>query len=449
MMRRLLALLAVGALLPACGGEKNDPPEPPPIGPAGLTSPALSTRAVFLTWDDPTDAEKGFHVWMRPAGLGDFVVWTSAAKDATSMWVDGLSPDTDYEFYVTSFNDRGDSTTPSPTVAATTQAYAWTQLTNASAPLDTGTAVYVTSGTPRMVVFGGIQGGPGLTDDLFQVDLQTGAQTPITPSTATRPGPRFLPSMVYDSRRDSLIVFGGSVFPADVTTNEVWEFRFATNAWEPLFPTGTPPLERNGHSAVYDPVNGTMMVFGGFEEVNFGVLNDVHRLVLPATGTPSWQSLTVQGTLPVARDRHAAIYDAANARMIVFGGNDDGAGTSGPYTNELSALALNASATVTWTRLSSQLDVPAPRAGLVAVYDSINRHMVVYGGQVESGASELRVWTLSLDANLIWNEITQPGPRPGPRRYASAVFDPVRIRMLLFGGEDTGASDPQTWALEL
>ena len=60
-----------------------------------------------------------------------------------------------------------------------------------------------------------------------------------------------------------------------------------------------------------------MLVFGG----NTGALqNDVWALSL--AGTPEWTQLIPSGTLPIARAWHTAIYDSARDRMLVFGGSD-------------------------------------------------------------------------------------------------------------------------------
>src|SRR5262245_9666067 len=76
-------------------------------------------------------------------------------------------------------------------------------------------------------------------------------------------------AMVYDSRRDRLLVQGGTDnarFLADV-----WEFPLATNGpWKQLLPLGIPPSPRAFHAAVYDPDFDRMIVFGGYDGGGLG-----------------------------------------------------------------------------------------------------------------------------------------------------------------------------------
>ncbi len=449
MTRRLPALLALLFLIPACSDQEGKSPnEPPPPAPTGLTALGNSARSVLLAWTDPTPDEYGFRIWYRVSGVGSFSVLKTVGINATSDVASGLDPATAYDFQVTAYNARGDSS-PSNTATASTGAYAWTQLLDATTALQYAQAVYVPL-LDRMIVFGGTDDVPTLTDNLYLVNPATGAMSDLVPATPARPGPRFLPSLIYDSRRNSLILFGGNLFPGDIPMNDLWEFNLGTSIWAPVVPGGTPPSARNGHSAVYDSAYGSMVVFGGIDDITFDLLNDVYRLMLPAVGTPSWQTLAVSGVLPVARDRHTAIFDPDGSRMVVFGGTDNGA-LGNPFTNELSALSLDAGASVVWTRLASQLDVPAPRAEHAAVYDAANRQMVLFGGQLEGTPNaDYRVWTLSLDGSNIWNEITLPPARCGPRKGAAAAFDSIRFRFLLVGGNSgAGVNDPQIWVLEL
>ncbi len=448
MTQRRLALLAAALLIPSCSSGDTDPDLPPPA-PTGLVVVGSGARSVRLGWVDPTPYKDGFHVWYRLSGVGSFVLLKTVGVDVTSDNLSGLDPSTAYDFQVTAYNQRGDSS-PSNPVTTSTGAYAWTPLPNATTALQYAQAVYVPAPLDRMIVFGGVDDGATLTDDLYLVHPATGAMSALVPATPVRPGPRFLPSLIYDSRRNSLILFGGNLFPADVPVSDVWEFDLASSTWAPLTPGGTPPIARNGHSAVYDSVYGSMLVFGGANDFTGDLFDDVHRLILPAAGPPAWQALSVSGTLPVPRDRHTAIFDPDSSRMIVFGGTDNGA-FGNPFTNELSALSLDAGSSVVWTRLASQLDVPAPRAGHAAVYDAANRQIVVFGGQLEGTPNaDYRVWTLSLDGMNVWNEITLPAPRCGPRMYAAAAFDAARLQLLLVGGNSgAGNNDPEIWALQL
>src|SRR5581483_9103274 len=88
------------------------------------------------------------------------------------------------------------------------------------------------------------------------------------------------------------------------------------------------PAVRVAHSAVYDVASNRMIVMGG--RSGSVQLNDVWVLsnANGLGGPPSWMQLLPGGTPPPPRGLHAAVYDAATNRMIIFGG---GTGTGGSY----------------------------------------------------------------------------------------------------------------------
>ncbi len=98
----------------------------------------------------------------------------------------------------------------------------------------------------------------------------------------------------------------------------------ATPKWTQLSPTGGPPDPRAHHSAVYDPATNRMIVFGGWNGPSYNdvwVLENANGVV----GTPTWIPLSpdpdpVTGQPPVTRELHTAVYNPLTNRMIVFAG---------------------------------------------------------------------------------------------------------------------------------
>jgi hypothetical protein len=181
-------------------------------------------------------------------------------------------------------------------------------------------------------------------------------------------------------------------------------------------------LARVYHSAIYDPVRDRMVVFGGYSD---SPLNDVWALSL--AGTPAWTQLSPSGTPPEARGYHSAIYDPVRDRMVVFGGY------SGFYLNDVWALSL--AGTPAWTQLSPSGTPPSARCFHSAIYDPVRDRMVVFGGYSDSAPYYLNdVWVLSLAGTPAWTQLI-PSSTPPSARYAhSAIYDPVRDRMVVFGG---------------
>jgi hypothetical protein len=214
-------------------------------------------------------------------------------------------------------------------------------------------------------------------------------------------------------------------------------------AWTQLTPTGTPPSGRFWHSAIYDPVRDRMVVFGGWA-VSF--LNDVWALSL--AGTPAWTQLTPTGTPPSVRDSHSAVYDPARDRMVVFGGICcDGSISS--LLNDVWALSL--ADPPAWTQLTPTGTPPRGRDCHSAIYDPVRDRMVVFGGcyyMISGWSAYLNdVWELSLAGTPAWTQLTPSGTLPYGRRYHSAIYDPMRDHMVVFGGDCGKFLNNNVWAL--
>ena len=285
----------------------------------------------------------------------------------------------------------------------------------------------------RMVVFGGVGNTFSPLDNAWALSL---ADTPVWTLLAPPPG-RGCHTAIYDPMRDRMVVFGGIWGISPWYRNEVWALSLAgTPAWTRLTPTGTPPAERYYHSAIYDPVRDRMVVFGGYN-TSSGRFNDVWALSL--AGTPAWTQLMPTGTPPSVRNRHSAIYDPVRDRMVVFGGY------GGSYLNEVWVLSL--ADPPAWTQLTPTGTLPGARCNHSAIYDPVRDRMVVFGGNTTVYFDE--VWALSLADPPAWTQLTPTGTLPGARSVHSAIYDPVRDRMVVFGGRPTSGYLNDVWALSL
>jgi N-acetylneuraminic acid mutarotase len=123
--------------------------------------------------------------------------------------------------------------------------------------------------------------------------------------------------------------------------------------------TITPPPARYSHTAVWDPINAQMLVFGGYNGTSY--LNDLWAY-RPASN--SWLQLSPATVPPPARRSHTAVWDPANAQMLVFGGE----GTS-PYFNDLWAYQP---ASNSWLQLNPTGGPPSARYNPTAVWDPAN-----------------------------------------------------------------------------
>ena len=237
-------------------------------------------------------------------------------------------------------------------------------------------------------------------------------------------------SAVYDPIRDRMVVFGGAGDDPPAR-NDVWALSLASSpAWTELTPAGSLPHVRNRHSAIYDPVRDRMVVFGGFG--NAGQVNDVWALTL--SGTPAWSKLAPTGTPPIPRWGHTGTYDSIRDRLVVFGGNAE----FGPLGD---VWALTLSGTPAWSELIPNGTPPVERHGHTAVYDPMRDRLVVFGGDYRHewdpsfGPYLGDVWSLSLSGTPAWLELLAAGATPG-RWGHTALHDPARDRMVVFAGHE-------------
>ncbi len=292
----------------------------------------------------------------------------------------------------------------------------------------------------RMVVFGGADDSGSINNVCWALSLSgTPAWSALSP-TGTLPSAHYGHTALYDPTRDRMVVFGG--YDGSGFRNDVWALGLSgTPAWSALSPTGTLPAGRDGHTAIYDPVRDRVVVFGGFdggpEPVIFG-LNDVWALSL--SGTPGWGALSPTATMPTRRDGHTAIYDPVRDCMIVFGGSEYSA-----RRNDVWALSL--SGTPAWSALSPTGTLPSGRYSHTAIYDPVRDRMVVFAGGNFSGLDD--VWALSLSGAPEWIALSPTGPPPSARSGHTAIYDPVRDRMVAFGGYDGSDYRNDVWALSL
>ena len=218
--------------------------------------------------------------------------------------------------------------------------------------------------------------------------------------------------------------------------SEIWSLSLTDpSGWSRVGSVALPAGERVGHSAVYDPLRDRALIFGGQNAVSGFPSNDVWELSL--AGTPEWTILAPTGQPPRARSGHTAIYDPVRDRMLVLGGETSFGCT---FTrNDVWALSL--SDVPTWTELQPLGTPPPRRTDATAVYDPVRDRVVLFGGQCSSD-----LWVLSLADTPRWDALAAAGPSPGELFWHSAVYDSRRDRMVVLGGYP-GVND--VWALSL
>ncbi len=120
------------------------------------------------------------------------------------------------------------------------------------------------------------------------------------------------------------------------------------------------PSARALHSTVW---TGSEMIVWGGSGLNTGGRYD------PITD--NWQPTSTGANAPSGRTQHAAIWDATNNQMIIWGGFDGTKlNTGGRYDPN----------TDTWQSTSTGTNVPSGRYDHKAVWDTVNNQMIIWGG---------------------------------------------------------------------
>jgi len=328
----------------------------------------------------------------------------------------------------------------------------WKQLAPATTPpgRSSAGALFDPVGQRMIVSHGSTGFSNGVLQDTWA--LATGgtpAWSNLNP-TGTRPVARWGNSLLYDPILQRLLLHAGSLngYQPGSDVHAISLKPSAPAAWSALSPSGTPPPGRRSHSVIFDPRANRMIVFGGGTGFSPGqsTLGDLWALEFASSAQGVWKQLTPGGAAPAAREMHTAVYDSWNHRMIVYGGVAQGGASLG----DVWSLSLGAGKEA-WTQLSPGGTAPAPRNSHTAVFDAPNQRMIAYGGIKGSGPTG-EVLALGLAPGFErWDLLNPTGTPPAARESHLAVFDPVNRRMIMHAGFVRFPSTPFTdaWVLDL
>src|SRR6266566_747311 len=239
------------------------------------------------------------------------------------------------------------------------------------------------------------------------------------------PSARYLHTMVYDSRSDHFILFGGW----DVAlSNETWSYDLENNSWTRMWPSRSPSA-REGQTAVYDSRADRVILFGA----NDGRAANRETWSYDFE-TDTWTNTTT-GIAPPGNLYSVVTYDSESDRVILFGGNYFGA-------RETWAFDYNANA---WTNMTpTETTLPSARSAHALAYDSRYDRVILFGGQASSGGDE--TWAYDFNANT-WTNL-KPAIHPSWRYFHAMDFDVKSDRVVMFGGSAATGINNETWAYD-
>jgi hypothetical protein len=274
-------------------------------------------------------------------------------------------------------------------------------------------------------------------------------------NTTNSPGPRRQYGSVFDAGNQRYYLFDG--FNGDnyglyVLFNDVWALSVdGTPDWTEIPISGALPGQRHSPQWGYDAAQNRVLIFGGYgshyPNGPYAYLNDVWQLNL--NGTPQWTEIIPTGVAPSGRLAGAAVFDPMRQRFVGFGG------TVGAPTDTWVLNLQGGTDQAAWDSLPTQGESPSGRYGSTSVYDAKRDRMIIFGGSISDayyGALN-DVWELDLRGDPTWHQIVTAGTPPAARRSGTAIYDPLRDRMIVYGGAtatppDTDSFLDDTWALD-
>lgn len=401
----------------------------PPIGPAGRSRGAM----VF-------DASLGASVLFGGGGGGasDASVWAwngaswSVAQPAlptgpTAREGHAMSRDTGRGVMVL----FGGSTPGGGVASSNNETWEWSQATgwrNLTTPSPREShAIAYDPALREIVLFGGIVSAGGTVSQETWTRSETGWTRRLT-SAPPGMGGRYAHSMVYDERAQRVVLFGGRLQGGGLAGAGMWEWNGAQ--WTQRSSAQVPGARAN-LAMVYARGalgQGRTVLAGGV--VSNGSASSDTWAWDGATG--QWQGV---GSLPTTMSSHAMAYDSRDNVIVAFGGRTS-AGTPPSISQHRTLYRLDANL-LGWTQLLPGAGTwPLARERHAMVFDGSSNTTVMIGGIADdqnAGVLYSDVW--EWDNRLqTWSLRAASGDAPpGIRRHA-VTADTHRSEIVVFGG---------------
>lgn len=271
----------------------------------------------------------------------------------------------------------------------------------------------------RLVRYGGTSAPATLPGDYFadpQPDLRTWVlddHVGWRSLTLPNPGERVRPTMVWDRRRATMVLFGGAT--SSTILNDTWELSDA--GWQEIRAFG--PTPRWAHAMAFDVSRGRAVLVGGSN----------HSMALDESWDWDGNLWSRLSTSPGSRDALGMTWDENLQAMLLFGGWRN-YGTLGD------TWALQGGS---WTQLMPTSS-PPPRSSLAMAWDPVRHQTIMTGGWNPAGALFMDTW--AFDGSR-WTQLPD-APQPW---YRHVLASHPRLGVVGFGGAGNAVAMSDTWYL--
>lgn len=243
---------------------------------------------------------------------------------------------------------------------------------------------------------------------------------------ASNPSPRAQARMVWDTSNEVGVLFGG-LGPFDGGTSlqhqsaETWLFN--GSRWLQRFPATTPP-SRAVHSMVFDSTRNRVVMFGGR-------VSPTEKKAPPTFLNDTWVyqegdwSRIESAANPPVRQFGAMTYDSARDRVILYGGNVENADET--FTATYDTWEFDG---LQWTERTMPEATNPKVAKPILAYDAARNETIMVGLNDTGTATVMYRYDA---ANHTWNAVT-PVKMPTCVNDGHMLFRPYRGRLLFLGG---------------
>lgn len=233
------------------------------------------------------------------------------------------------------------------------------------------------------------------------------------------PPGRILGSSAYDEKRNMLVLYGGRPVELGRCSQETWEWD--GQAWAQK--NAQPPTACDHVKMIYDASSGESILFSGLDPSE----NQVNETW--SWNGDEWKLLSADG--PESRGHFGFVYDPAHQQTLLYGGYTSTA------TDEFWVWQDN-----TW----QEIDFPGPGtlSHLGMTYDTNANAVYIFGGATTGSTLSSftdKTWVLT---GGTWRELN-PADSPSRRGSPAMGYDPVRKRIVLYGGFDSSGDFGDTW----
>jgi len=292
------------------------------------------------------------------------------------------------------------------------------------------------------------------------------------------PSARAAHSMVFDSTRNRVVVFGGR--QGKLNLNDTWSFDGTD--WTPINTTNAPPV-RELAGAAYDSVRDRIVLFGGFHQTYSADGKTVTNTALYDTwefnGT-NWTQVLADGPVvtkpmlefdPVRKQTIMLALNASSATVMYAW--DPAAAKWNQLTPTVLPTCVNEGA-VTWqssnntilytggvctttnsTEESYEWDgtnwtkvdltqFAGAYVGSALTFDPDHQNAVLFGGQPVVGVLDTATFTY---ANKAWS-VAGDAAYPAPRSLFTFTTDPVNKVVYMFGGVNDALTFFDLWTYQ-